>query len=757
MKRSLVYSILLGTSCSNIALAEESTIQLPDVVIVALTPLQGSGVEIDKIPANVQVIRPSDQRNSQPDSAADLLQHRLGSVSTADYQGNALQPNLSFRGFNASPVLGDPQGIAVYQNGMRLNEAFGDLVNWDLNPSFAIDSLQVLPGSNPVFGLNAQGGAVALKMKDGFTNPGNLIEVGGGSYGRFRTIVESGVQSGNIALYSGIEGEHDDGWRQHSPSQLARSYTDLSARRGPLSLGLGLTLAASDLSGLGTAPVQQLSQSRSAVFSAPDKTQNSLIAAEMRGTYDLSDSLSLQGSGSVRHLRTATHNGDGSGNQDCGDGTLCDNNGTPLTDRSGNSITNIGQNGIINNTTTRTNSLGATGQLNQEGKLWGHANQLTLGLSTDQGWTRYDTNSELGSLSSLGVVMGDGLYLGGPSYNVSLQTRNAYYGGYLSDTFSLTDRLHLTTAGRFNDAQVNLTDRLGGGLSGDHSYQRFNPSVGLAWQATDSLTSYASYSEANRVPTAAELACADPTKPCRVPNAFQSDPNLAQVVSRTVEIGARGKTALSQGDKLSWSLAAYNTQNSNDIIFISAGPLLGSGYFANAGSTLRQGLEGNLDASLGKWNLFADYGLTRAVFDSDLTILSPHNSAANANGEIQVRRGAAMPGIPRQSLKLGADYALSPRWTLGGDSQLSSARVLRGDEANAMPKIPAYAILNAHTSYDVTDNAQVFLKVTNLLDTKYATAGSLGNPTTRFPNFTDNRFETPGEPRAFWLGTRMSF
>jgi outer membrane receptor protein involved in Fe transport len=757
MKGKFVCGVILGAACCSPALGAEPVYQIPEVVVVGVTPLMGSGVDIDKVPGNVQVVTPAQQRNEAPGSVAEMLDHRLGSISSADYQGNPLQPNLSFRGFNASPVLGDPQGIAVYQNGMRLNEAFGDLVNWDMNPSFAVESIQVLPGSNPVFGLNAQGGAVALKMKDGLTTHGSTVELGGGSFGRMRTTVETGRQFGNMGFYTGISAENDDGWRQSSPSKLMKSYTDLAANKGPLTVGLGVTLGASDLSGLGTSPVQLLQQSRNAVFSSPDTTQNALMAAELRGSYDLSNSLSVQGNAYYRHLRSATHNGDANGAADCGNGTLCDQDGNPLTSRSGAAIAATGQNGAINNTTTLTDSMGVAGQVSHDGQVLNRQNVLNAGISTDQGWTRYTTNSELGTLSPDRAVIGSGLYLGGSDYNVSLNTRNAYYGAYLTDTYSLTPHLHWTASGRFNIAEVDLTDRLGAGLNGDHNYQRFNPSTGLTWQLTDGLTTYASYGEANRVPTAAELACADPTKPCRVPNAFQSDPNLSQVVSRTMEVGARGKLGLNDSSKLNWSLAAYNTRNQDDIIFVSAGPVVGSGYFANAGNTLRQGIEANLDTTLGKWSLYANYGLVRAVFDSNMTILSPFNSAANTNGEIQVQRGAAMPGIPQHSLKLGADYAFTERLSAGGDAQMSSSRRLRGDESNTMSKIPGFAVFNANAAYKFSGSGEVFLRVKNLLDQKYATAGTLGDPTTVFPNYTDNRFETPGEPRSFWAGVRMGF
>lgn len=82
-------------------------------------------------------------------------------------QGNPFQPDLNFRGFTASPLLGTPQGLSVYMDGVRLNQPFGDVVSWDLIPRSVIGSIALMPGSNALFGLNTLGGALAIQTKDG--------------------------------------------------------------------------------------------------------------------------------------------------------------------------------------------------------------------------------------------------------------------------------------------------------------------------------------------------------------------------------------------------------------------------------------------------------------------------------------------------------------------------------------------------------------------------------------------------------------
>jgi iron complex outermembrane recepter protein len=195
----------------------------------AATPAEPGAVDLDKIPANVQVMSASDFDHS---TAPDLLQamaRGLPGVSLGDQTGNQFQLDINYRGFTASPVIGTPQGLAVYQNGVRINEVFGDIINWDFLPENAINRMTLVP-SNPVYGLNAIGGALSLEMKNGFTWHGFETEVNGGSYGRIGSTVQAGGQVGNLSGYIAADAINDAGWRQDSPSSLRRVYADFGAR-----------------------------------------------------------------------------------------------------------------------------------------------------------------------------------------------------------------------------------------------------------------------------------------------------------------------------------------------------------------------------------------------------------------------------------------------------------------------------------------------------------------------------------------------
>src|SRR5258708_38793803 len=195
----------------------------------APTPTAGSGMDVDKVPAGINAHGAAQIQRPGSLNIADALLQQVRGVIVNEVSGNPFQPNIEFRGFVASPVAGTPQGLAVYQNGMRVNEAFGDTVNWDLIPTAAIRSVTVVT-NNPAFGLNALGGAVNVLMKDGFSYQGAEINTMGGSFGRIQGSAQYGKQVDNWAVYGALEGVRDNGYRNFSESAIRRLYGDVGYR-----------------------------------------------------------------------------------------------------------------------------------------------------------------------------------------------------------------------------------------------------------------------------------------------------------------------------------------------------------------------------------------------------------------------------------------------------------------------------------------------------------------------------------------------
>src|ERR1700687_1590873 len=246
---------------------------LPTRVVYPTAPVSGSGIAVDKVPASVNVVDANQIELIRSPNITDALQKYVPGVIVNEVTGNPFQPNLQFRGFVASPVAGTPQGLAVYQNGVRINEAFGDMVNWDLIPTAAIQSVAVVT-NNPAFGLNALGGAVDVQMKNGFTYHGAEIDTMGGSFGRIQSSAQWGKQIDNFAVYGALEGLHDDGFRNFSVSNVRRFYGDVGYKSDSSEFHLNMGAADNNFGATATAPVELLQQYWGATYTTPQTTNN---------------------------------------------------------------------------------------------------------------------------------------------------------------------------------------------------------------------------------------------------------------------------------------------------------------------------------------------------------------------------------------------------------------------------------------------------------------------------------------------------
>lgn len=738
----------------------------PTYGAVAVVPGLASTRRLGTVPRNVQRLQLDDLAEAHGNDLPGVLNARLGSVVLNDVQNNPLQPDLQYRGFTASPLLGSPQGIAIYQNGVRLNEPFGEVMQWDLVPTFAIREVQVMPGASPLSGLNALGGSLALQMKNGFRNPGHRVSALTGSFGRHRVSAEWGHElPSDWALFVGGSSFGEQGFRDESASNALHGFADLRTRTPQYELGIHLTLASTSLNGNGPAPVELLQNGgRNAVFTFPDNTQNHLVMVASDLDQRLGDTLSLQATAYARGLTRDTTNGDEGEFGLCGAEDMrfvCEEDGERVASESGASIaSSIEYNGLHNSTHTSSAGYGGSLQLTHEDRLWSGDNQLVVGARYDGAHIDFLQRAELGMLTRDRSVNGQNVFLGGEAFRTKLGAENRIFGAYVSESFSPVEALTFSVAGRLNWVNVVLDDREGTALDGNHAFARLNPALGLAYSPLKALTLFASYSEANRAPSAAELACADPDEPCRLPNAFVADPPLEQVVTRGIELGARGHVGAEADPDLTWSLAAFGSRNFNDILFV-AGSRVGTGYFRNAGQTQRIGVEAAVSGELGPVSLYLSYQLLRATFEGDLSLPAPETaddddddgaSDDEAGEGVEVRRGDRIPGLPLHNVKAGVAVRPLPRLRIALATIARSAVFYRGDEGNDRAPLSGYVVLNAQVSYDVLDALQVFVRAQNLLNAEYETFGLLANPAEVLPGTADPRFVSPGAPLGVWAG-----
>ena len=759
--------------------APQDTHALDEIVVIGVTPVPGFKVDKDKIPGSIQTLKSSDLIRNGAANVLGALEQQVSAVNFNDTIADPFQPDVLFRGFEASPVLGTPEGMAVYQSGVRINEAFGDTVNWDLIPDIAIDRIDILSATS-VFGLNALGGAAAVTMKNGFTYQGFDGTLSGGSFNQRQAQAEYGVNDGALGAYVAVNTLKEGGWRHFAQDRIRQYYLDLSFHNDTVISDLSYQRDNNRLFGQGAAPVQSLAITPENVFTGPQNNINNLDMVTLNTTYNLTPTLSLSNVVYFRNFRQTVANGDNSDYAACDDdvapGLLCDDDYV-LTDTLGQNIpditnggtTIIGQNDYEQ---IHSQTWGGSLQFSSTERIAGHGNSFAVGGTIDTSTTNFYSGTWLGVIDASLSVLPSPYFVATPegvdstATPVNLNANNKYYSAYFTDTFDVIDPLSVTVTGRYNIAKVDLADRNGDLLNGNNRFTHFDPSAGLTYKVLPALTLYGSYAINNRTPTASELECANPAAPCLLPTNLASDPPLQQVIAKTVEIGARGTLSDAGFGELGWDVSVYRTNSENDIYGIST--TIASGFFQNVGSTRREGVDLGLTYQTRRISAYLEYSYIQATFQSAFLEPSPANPFQDANGNVEVNAGDELPLIPKNRVKLGADFKVLPDWSIGGTWVYVGPSFYRGDEDNLNPELPGYTVASLRTWYQITKNVRVFANIQNLFDRHYSTFGILGDPTgVGAPGVPADgalgdpdvypQFQSPAMPRAYFGGVKISF
>ncbi|TMH58131.1 MAG: TonB-dependent receptor [Betaproteobacteria bacterium] len=756
---SLVLSLAGFALARGAACAENPAEQLetPVVEVIGVTPLPGFGVPAAQVPANVQAVTGAEIMRQHPLSLPEFMSRRLSGVNVNENQGNPFQPDLTYRGFAASPLLGMPQGISVYQDGVRINEPFGDTVNWDLIPTAAISTINLIPGSNPLFGLNTLGGALSIRTKSGAQYPGTAATLYGGSFGRRSVDVQRGGANGEFDYFVSASAFREDGWRVQSPSDVRQFFSKLGWQDGTTDIDFSITHAESDLTGNGLLPQSMLRADPKQIYTLSDHTRNRMTLLTLNATRWLTGDLLWSGTAYYRGSGKNTINGDVNEVSDPR------NNVTGYDDGDPNASS-------VNRTRTRQRGYGFSTQAAlTSGDPPGRGNLVIVGGGYDRSASDFRQSYQLGGFNADRSTAPTGA----ETEIVDLDGGTSTASLFVTDTHSPNPRWHLTGSARYNVTRVRTADGLSpplpppaAGLGSDLSFAKLNPAVGAAYTPEGAPGFYAGFSQGNRPPSPVELGCADRNSPCHLPNAMASDPPLKQVVARTIEVGARARTA----SGLRWNAALFRTMNYDDILFVSSS--VSSGFFTNFGKTRRQGLEAALERLEGKFSWALNYSLIDATYRSSAALFSQANSTADANGDIQVSPGDRIPGIPRHHLNAAATYDLTDRTTVGAGAVAVSRQVARGNDNNRHQpdgvnflgpgEIAGYAIFNLNLDYKLDRGLRAFAKLANVFGRRYATAGALqqnffpgGNLAAPGAQVNET-FYAPGAPRALWIGIQLT-
>lgn len=777
-KISLILASLLSVT------AHSADLTTAKIDVISVTPLEGIGLTPERIPSSIQNIQSKDLKVQQSTTIADFVNTNLLGVSATDTQNNPYQPDITYRGYSVSPIQGGQTGMSVYIDGVRVNDAFGDGVSWDLIPTNSIKGVSLMPGSNPIFGYNTLGGALSMQTKSGRTNPGVKAEVSAGSWGRKVESAEFGGVSkdGAIDYFISANVFNEEGWRDASNSAVRQIFGKLGWENSTTKLNLSFTGANNELTGNGLMPIDMLSNRRDAIYTKPDITGNNYGLLNLSASHWLTEKTMLSGNVYYKYNERSSINGDANDGFDTNPGHTSHSAGQSAEDGTvAQNLTNcraaIGDadehcDGVTTTTKARQRSFGLSGQLTVDNTLFSKPNQFIVGGGYDRAKTHFNKDVWYGVLNAERGV--DNLWLMTGSDKVDMKTFNNTYSVFASDNIELNEKLNLTASGRYNYTNLDLRDLYNATLltqrssnskynvSGDHTYARFNPSIGLNFNPSKTLSLFTSYNEGTRTPTALELGCANPDAGCRYPNQMASDPHLKQVVAKTYEIG--GQTLLANNLKLNASV--YRSENNNDIQFVySSGSL---GYFANVGKTRRVGLDTSLSGSYDNFNWILGYSYVDATYESDLALPNTTNSSSTGT-VINVSKGDQLPNIPHHQLKVRLDYNILPTWNIGTNINMFSDRYMMGNENNKhvdngvlVGKTPGYTILNLDTNYQMGSGWSLFGKVNNLFDKDYTNGGRMGQSILDASGATavsdrNVSFVAPGAPRAGWIGVRYEF
>ena len=776
--------------------------QSAKVEVVAATPLAGTNLSADQIPGPVQTATAEDLATSGALNLADFMNRRLNGVFVNDMEGSSFQPDINFRGYTASPILGTPEGISVYVDGVRQNQPFGDIVSWDLIPKNAISEITMVPGSDPLFGLNTLGGALSVRTKDGVSDHGASLTATYGASGRKEIQGEyGGGKATGFNWFLAGTGFHESGWRIASPTDVKQGFVKLGWRNDMTDLALTTSYSYNTLGANGLQDYRLLAANYASGYTFPDVTGNRSPSFNLTLRRTLNTSWAFSGNAWYRNIRTEivnpNYNNDATGDNvyqpnaaeqaalaAAGytgfptSGATVSNTPFPKWRCIANALLQNNPDGFCDGDTVysleRQNDYGTSAQFTWVKAMESGNNQFAIGATVDHGSVGFTQNTAWGYINPDHTITNVPAWQDGSTNNpvdsrVNLHGSTPNWSLYFTDTIPIAKSVNVTVSGRYNQYRINNTDYLNpiagpGSLTGDYVYRRFNPSLGVTWSTVLHVNPYASFSQGSRAPTSIELGCSDPANPCSLPNALQSDPPLQQVVTDTWEVGVRGKSEIIPG--LSWNVGLFESTNHNDILFVSS-VALGTGYFQNFAETRREGLDASLDGRAGRVTWGLDYTFLDATYQSDAVLNGAANNTSDTalsgypglNGNIYVHPGDRIPLIPKQSGKAHAEYQATKKLALELSEVVVSSSYARGNENNAYkadgvyylgPGVsPGYSVTDFRAHYDLTRRLQLAVQIDNLFDKKYYTGAQLADTafnaqgaivTRPFPQYTSGPY-----------------
>ena len=706
----------------------DSVFSLPELR-VEIGRLRTGSVPIAEVPFPVQVIAGSTLRGTTGSSVARALTGSAG-LSFTNQTGSPSQPDVRLRGFALSPIVGVPQGVSVFVDGVRVNEADASQVHLSLIPGAAVDHMELIRGSVGAFGRNSLAGALNIVTRRGQERSVEM-ELEGGSFGLLSGTV---VASESIGRFDGIvtaSYDRSDGWRQLSSTEELSLFAKVGGRGERTDGWLSYSFASHHLEGAGPLPESWLDGGPL----PPDITDPPDDRRELQYT---------GGSGDL--FRPVLHFLNGRVERVLGDAwTLQASAYGRLVDfrQSNDNITEPDALGL-----TDIRTLGSTAQVTYE---------PTGSLITTAGveWTRNDVEIQIRALPNKtfpSII---------PTTTEHLETDENNFAAFSEVWWKFRPTVSLYGSLRFDYVKLPVRDLLDPSGSGLNEFRQFSGGIGLSKTLDGGWSAFASYGRGFRAPVILEVMCADPDDPCQLPFELGPDPPLLPVISDTWQAGFRMTKIRSQAE-----VTVYWSEVRDDIFNVTDLDTPTRGFFTNLDRTRRVGVEASLSLvpfSSVPLTVRTAMGWTRATFESEATLSAPFLNDDDETGgppdpgdptPPQVEPGDRFPMVPSLTANLGLRYELSETaFELTG--AWVGGQFLVGDEGNdaTLGKLAGYVLLDV--SVERSFRATVFyLRVTNVLDTDYQTFGILSQ-NLRGPTQEVERFLTPGHPAELRIGMKV--
>ncbi len=643
-------------------------------------------------------------------SLADALE-QLPGVTTSDELGATGQLDVSLRGFQVSPVIGLPQGVTVYVDGVRANEPDAHEVNFDLLPLEDVERVEVVYGPSVLLGRNALGAAVNLVTRRGTDRPSRELETSAGSFRRYELKAHAGARHGVWDYYLGARYEREDGWRDATQSRIGTVFGKVGLLNGTWDATLSYSGADNKMFQAGSLPERAAAASPRVNFTAGDyfaPTAHLVILNAQRVVGGGHAQLAVNAFG--RSLNAEQFN-----------------------------VNFVGED---SRQLTRARIGGGAAQLSGRLPVGGKDVRWLAGADADYQHTAV----------RIFAVPGGG---NPDSLTESVRTNQVDAGAFAGANLDLGRSLTATLAARYDWIRLPFEDLLDSTENGRNIYRRLSPRAGLTWSGWRGHDLFASVSRGFRAPAVVEIGCSDPAAACPLPFALGPDPALRPVVATTYELGWHFQQ---KGGRLDASANVYRTDVRDDIFFIAS--TVTGGYFQNVGATRRAGLELALQWGRGRVGpgprLYTNYGYTVATFETTAQLATTRDSGGET-----VRPGDTLPMVPGHRVNAGLVIPVlngtGPRPSLYAalDARYVGRQWLRSDEANATRRLADYAVADASLALDWWD-FELRVMVRNVFDRRYVSFGTFAeNPTE--PGRPVERWLTPGLPRHVQVSLTADF